>query len=205
MPAYASPRRGLPSQRSTGAELSPGKAAVELLNVLRPTVAVAWLGTFAVLALDQHPEWRDRMPGSAEAFAHEVRRFYPFVPALTGIAARPFDHHGRRHARGTRLVLDVPGTNCDPALWAEPDQFRPERFEGWQPDAWSFVPQGGGYVDAGHRCPGEPATVALLAGTLRVLAGVGFEIRETGYDVARIPTAPHGGLRLSDVRLADQH
>ena len=184
-----------------GTDLSPGKAAVELLNVLRPTVAIAWPGTFAALALHQHPAWRDRMPGSAEAFAHEVRRFYPFVPALTGLAARPFDHHGRRFAKGTRLVLDVPGTNCDRAVWADPEQFRPERFDGWQADAWSFVPQGGGYADAGHRCPGEPATVAVLARTVRVLADVGFEVPNPEYDMARIPTVPHGGLRLTGVRL----
>lgn len=184
-----------------GSDLPAGKAGVELLNVLRPTVAVAWFGAFALLALHQHPEWRNRMADSAEAFAHEVRRVYPFVPALTGVAARPFDHDGRRFAKGTRLLLDVPGTNRDPELWEQADAFRPERFIDWQPDPWSFVPHGGGWADAGHRCPGEPATVALLAETLRVLAEVEFEIRDPEYDDTRIPTAPHGGLRLTGVRL----
>lgn len=182
-------------------DLPSRRAAVELLNVLRPTVAAAWLGTFAVLALHEHPQWRGRLASSAEAFAHEVRRYYPFVPALTGVAARPFDHQGRRWPAGTRVVLDVPGTNSDPRLWSDPDDFRPERFDGVEPDPWSFVPQGGGYADAGHRCPGEPATVALLAATLRVLEDVGYDVQRAGYDVGRIPTVPEGGLRLTRVRL----
>ena len=70
-----------------------------------------------------------------------------------------------------------------------------------EPDPWSFVPQGGGYADAGHRCPGEPATVALLAATLRVLDDVGYDVQRADYDVGRIPTVPEGGLRLTRVRL----
>jgi fatty-acid peroxygenase len=182
-------------------DLPARKAAVELLNVLRPTVAVAWLGTFAVLALAQHPEWRGRMTTDAEAFAHEVRRTCPFVPALTGVAARPFEHHDRRYPAGTRILLDVPGTNTDPQLWTDPGAFRPERFVGWQPDPWSYVPQGGGHAETGHRCPGEPATVALLARTLRVLCEVDFTVVDPHVEQTRIPTAPRAGLRLVDVRL----
>jgi fatty-acid peroxygenase len=198
------PDTGTALQVIAASDLPARRAGVELLNVLRPTVAVAWLGAFAVLALHRHPEWRARMSTDAEAFTHEVRRLAPFVPALTGLAARPFDHAGTRHPKGTRLVLDVPGTNRDPARWEDPDAFRPERFLDGPPDPWSYVPQGGGYADAGHRCPGEPATVALLAATMRLLADVDFDVVDGRYDERRIPTVPHGGLRLVDVRIRDR-
>jgi fatty-acid peroxygenase len=44
-----------------GELLPPGVAAVELLNVLRPTVAVALYVTFAAHALHQYPECRERI------------------------------------------------------------------------------------------------------------------------------------------------
>jgi fatty-acid peroxygenase len=66
------------------------KISVELLNALRPTVAVAWFVTFAALALRQYPERRRKLrtDGShgdrLEMFVQEVRRFYPFFPVVGG-------------------------------------------------------------------------------------------------------------------------
>ncbi|WP_329378403.1 hypothetical protein OG625_09845 [Streptomyces sp. NBC_01351] len=74
-----------------GTLLDPHTAAVELLNIIRPTVAVTWYVTFAAHALHRHPGRPDQLKtdGSARAraFAHEVRRFYPFVPFIAGLAA----------------------------------------------------------------------------------------------------------------------
>jgi fatty-acid peroxygenase len=61
-------------------------AAVELINFLRPTVAVSRFITFAVLAMHEHPACRERIAAGDEAyltmFAEEVRRWYPFLPAI---------------------------------------------------------------------------------------------------------------------------
>lgn len=69
-----------------GELLSPHVAAVELLNVLRPTVAVAVYITFAAHALHEHPECRQNLEAGddryAELFVQEVRRFYPSSPPL---------------------------------------------------------------------------------------------------------------------------
>lgn len=184
-----------------GADLSPRVAGVELLNVLRPTVAVAWLGTFAARALVQRPSWAPWLrPPTAQrervAFTHEVRRLAPFVPALTGLVRRPARADGMTLRPGDRVLLDVPGTNTDPSAWPDPRVFRPERFVGGDPDPWSYVPQGGGDL-SGHRCPGEPTTVAVLAETVRVLAAV--EARPVGelhVDRSRIPALPADGLVL---------
>jgi fatty-acid peroxygenase len=188
-----------------GRDLDPRVAGVELLNVLRPTVAVAWPATFLARSLLEHPRWRPLVDGrhgnggaaSRTAFGHEVRRTCPFVPALAGRARAAAELDGVRIEPGDRVVLDVPGTNRDPRLWLEADDFLPERFGAGSPDRWSYVPQGGGYPAFGHRCPGEQLTVRILEETTRVLAGLDYEpVGDATADPTRIPTLPRGGLRV---------
>ncbi|MFP3670857.1 cytochrome P450, partial [Priestia sp. SIMBA_032] len=66
-----------PDSRGAMATLPPQVAAVELLNLLRPTVAVGRYLTFAALALHRHPGWRDDLAAgndvAAHWFAQEVR------------------------------------------------------------------------------------------------------------------------------------
>ncbi|HKG90302.1 MAG TPA: cytochrome P450, partial [Gemmatimonadaceae bacterium] len=74
-----------------GEPLRPVHAAVELINVLRPTVAVERFVTFAALALHEHAESRERLaagdePAYLDSFVQEVRRFYPFFPLVGGRA-----------------------------------------------------------------------------------------------------------------------
>lgn len=193
-----------------GALLDEGTAAVELLNVLRPTVAVAWFVVAGAAALHDHPEWRSPAahgdPAVLEALAHEVRRTHPFVPALAARARTRFTWQGRTVHAGQLLVLDVEGTDHDPGRFPAPDSFDPRRwldeagrFVG--PDPFSYVPQGGGDVAIGHRCPGERATVALVAGALRLLAMLSYELSEQDLrvDRSRLPTRPASGVVLTDV------
>ncbi|MDP3892131.1 cytochrome P450 [Nocardioides sp.] len=202
-PASADPDRPLAMIAvGPGRDLTPHAAAVELLNLVRPTVAVAWLSTLAALALDAHPTWRARLaPREADreriAFAHEVRRLYPFVPALAGRLKADMSHHGRVVRAGRRLLLDVRGTHVDAAVWPDPETFAPERFLEHDPGAYDLLAQGGGEVTTGHRCPGEPLTVRLMAVTLRHLARVDHEVVSSpDYDERRIPTLPRDGLRV---------
>jgi fatty-acid peroxygenase len=44
-------------------------------------------------------------------FAEEVRRYYPFLPAIGGRALHDFDWHGMRIAKGTWVLLDLYGTD----------------------------------------------------------------------------------------------
>ena len=185
---------------AVGQALPPEVAAVELGNVLRPTVAVAWFGTFAALALTENPSWAARLAADVaarEAFAHEVRRFYPFVPALAGRFTGSYVRTGARLRRGDRIVLDVPGTDFDPRTFEHPEVFAPERFLQEMPGPFAFVPQGGGHPETGHRCPGERVAVGLLTETLRVLAGLDLAAPSgVRVDARRIPTRPTGGLVL---------
>ena len=210
-------RRLSPPSRSALAVLAATSldsrtAAVELLNLLRPTVAVAWLGTFAGRALHRSPEWRARVaPDDAVreryAFAQEVRRTTPFAPALTGLALRPTTHDGVLIRRRDRLLLDIVGIHHDPRHWSDPTAFRPERFlddheySGRVVDAYELVPQGGGHP-SGHRCPGESVALRLVMATAQLLAPLHYEPAEPAHvNLSRIPTLPTHGLRLTDVRV----
>ena len=155
-----------------GAPLTAQVAAVELLNVVRPFVAVATFLTFAAHALATRPEEREALradPVRVPLFVQEVRRTYPFFPLLVARARRSIAWRGHDLPRGRLVALDVYGTNRDARAWADPDAFRPERFDGWAGDAFTLIPQGGGDHATGHRCPGEWVTRDLMAAGTRTL------------------------------------
>lgn len=179
-----------------GTLLHEDVAAVELLNVLRPTVAVSRYLVFTAHAMHHHPDWRSRVAGdheAAEHFANEVRRRYPFFPVIAGTAQRPFDWRGRHFEPGEWVILDLYATNHDKRLWSERNQFRPERFERWSGDPNTLVPQGGGDAATGHRCPGEAATIALTTRFAeRIAANAPFTVpaQDLRISLRRIPALP---------------
>jgi fatty-acid peroxygenase len=206
-PPVGSPLQVVCSHRDLDGELLDARvAAVELLNIVRPTVAVAWFVTFAALALHSHPEWRTRLADGdedlLEAFAHEVRRIYPFTPALADRARRDFRWRGHPFPRGRMVVLDVYGTCHDPATWPDPQRFDPERFVGREPDPFAFVPHGGGDPATGHRCAGERVTVELLKGATRLLTRLRYDVpgQDLRYPLTRMPTRPRSGFVIANVR-----
>lgn len=179
----------------------------DVLHILRPTVAVDRFITFAALALHQHPQWRDRLRDGedrdAEMFVQEVRRFYPFFPAVAARVRSAFDWQDVHFPAGRRVLLDLYGTNHHPHHWEDPDVFRPERFATWDGGAYDFIPQGGGDHRSGHRCAGEWVTIAVMKTALTMLT------REMRYHVPaqdlrislrRMPTLPASGLLISTVQ-----
>ncbi|HEX7746520.1 MAG TPA: cytochrome P450 [Micromonosporaceae bacterium] len=187
--------------------LPPRTAAVEMLNLLRPTVAVDRFVTFTALALHHHPEWRNLLRSGlapAEPFVQEVRRYYPIVALLAARTRQSFDWHGFHFPRGRRVVLDLYGTNHHPDIWAEPDEFRPERFRHWSGDAYRFIPQGGADHHTGHRCAGERLTIELMKAALDALTTMAYDVPDQDLSVSlrRIPTLPRSGFVMSNVRPA---
>jgi fatty-acid peroxygenase len=187
-------------READGAQLDSRVAAVELLNVVRPTTAVAWFVAYAGHALITWPQHRERLAGGeaayAEAFAHEVRRFYPFAPFVGGRAPEETSWDGERIPRGSMVLLDLYGQNHDPDLWGDPYAFRPERFLGREIGAYELVPQGAGDPGTGHRCPGEQLTIGLLSALAVRLARLEFELPEQDLSISlrRIPARPRDGV-----------
>jgi fatty-acid peroxygenase len=193
--------------RNQGGELLDTEAAaVELINVLRPTVAVARFVTFAALALHEHPECRRKIEADEdylELFVQEVRRFYPFFPFVGGRVRNEFYWRGRHFTEGTWVLLDLYGTNHDAGTWGDPEEFRPERFRRWDCSAFDFVPQGGGDHRRGHRCPGEWATIALMKRAVRQLTGsMSYVVPEQDLRISlsQMPTIPKSRFVISGVQ-----
>ena len=190
-----------------GELLTPEIAAVELLNVLRPTVAVSVYMTFVAHALQAHPQWRSRLMTAEEAeeerFVEEVRRWYPFFPVVAAVVREDFEWRGHRFPAGTRTLLDLYGTNHDPRTWERPEEFDPDRFVRKCPHSYEFIPQGGGLRARHHRCPGEDITTRLMRVAVDVLVRrIAYEAAEANLmiDFKRLPALPGGGFRIRRVR-----
>lgn len=190
-----------------GELLDPQVAAVELMNVVRPIVAIATYVVFSALALHQHPAYAERLrqgeQNLAQLFVQEVRRFYPFTPFLGARARKDFEWEDHQFKEGTLVLLDVYGMLHDPELWPEPDTFKPERFRNWSGSPFDFIPQGGGDFDTGHRCAGEWITIEAMKVSLKFLTQ---EIRyavpeqDLSIDLTQMPTLPASGFRISQVQ-----
>lgn len=197
------------SHRDEEGQLLPlDVAAVELCNVLRPTVANAVYVTFAAHALVTNPKEAARVREGgvmeAEHFLEEVRRFYPFFPAAMARVKTSFDYAGRTFPHGARVLLDLYGIDHDDRIWAEADRFLPARFVDFRPTTYQLVPQGAGEHAKNHRCPGEFLTREILRVSLDMLATrLRYEVPATQslqLDFARTPAMFAEGLLLDRVR-----
>ncbi|WP_144790147.1 cytochrome P450 [Kocuria palustris] len=187
-----------------GQPLSPEVAAVEIINILRPTFAVERFIVFAALALDQNPRWRESFAAGDESglepFVQEVRRFYPFFPAVPGRVKEPFEWRGHRFGTGDWVILDLYGTCHDRRLWTDPQSFQPERFQGfsWAESPNTLIAQGAGRHSEDHRCPGEWSTVELLKRVVRQLSAADYEVpvQDLSIPLNRFPALPRSGFVL---------
>lgn len=168
-------------------------AATELLNLLRPIVAVSRFVGFAGLALHRHPFWRERVAGDDRLllpFTEEVRRTAPFFPAIGGRAIGEQSWRGLTFAPGDWVLVDFFATHRDARRWNDPDRFDPGRFV--PHPVQGLIPQGAGPMTNGHRCPGEPATIDLLAVFVRALAHAEWSVprQDLRVDLRRLPALP---------------
>ncbi len=181
--------------------------AIELINVLRPIVAISTYIVFTALALYDYPKYKsDLMSGDStklEMFVQEVRRFYPFTPFLGAKVKKNFDWNNYEFKKGELVILDVYGINHDSRIWSSPFSFQPERFKDYSGDPFGFIPQGGGDPSTGHRCPGEGITIEIMKVTLDFLVNkIEYMVPEQdlSYDMAKIPTYPKSGFVMNSIK-----
>ncbi|SFU93553.1 cytochrome P450 [Halomonas korlensis] len=200
-------------QESGGTLLAPAIAAVELLNILRPVVAVAYFITFAAHALYRHPECRlalqEAYQGNHEGisyphwFNEEVRRYYPFFPCVVARVRERFEWKGITFPEGRRVILDLYGTNHHEAQWESPDRFEPRRFEGWQDNGFTLIPQGGGEASCHHRCPGEKIALGLMNMATRMLtSALAYEVPAQDLEIPynSMPALPRSRFVINHVQ-----
>ncbi|MEK4825951.1 cytochrome P450 [Niallia sp. FSL W8-0951] len=194
-------------EKIDGTRLDTEMAAIELINVLRPIVAIATFITFSALAFHEYKEQREKLRTADDRhfdmFVHEVRRYYPFGPFLGARVRTNFMWKNQEFKEGTLVLLDIYGTNHDARLWENPNQFNPSRFENWQGGLYDFIPHGGGDPAKGHRCPGEGVTVELMKVVLRTLAtelDYDVPVQDLHYDLSQMPTLPKSGFIMNNVK-----
>jgi fatty-acid peroxygenase len=175
---------------------------------LRATVAVSVYIVAMAHALHEHPDSSERVnagdTGHADRFIAEVRRLYPFFPAIPALVRDTFEWDGYTFPAGTRTLLDLHGINHDPRLWSDPETFQPERFAHWQGHAFAFVPQGAGEHAKTHRCAGEWATIRIMQVVLDFLVqelSYSVPAQDLRIDRARLPALPRSRFVIRDVRL----
>jgi len=174
-------------------------AAVEVINLLRPLVAVSWLASGLFRAYAEQPHLgAGVVSGVVSPFhvANEVRRTTPFVPFLATRAQRDLAWEDALIPAGTLIVLDVWGTNHDPRVWERPDAFDPSRFERTPVTRYNLVPQGGGDRETGHRCPGEDLTLTVLTTLAERAAKVSWRLEDPPAGLRRMPPEPHQRVTL---------
>ena len=193
--------------RTDGKHLSDNAAAVEILNILRPSVAIGRFVMFAAMALKDHPVWRVTLAGSDDAqydrFAEEVRRLCPFFPVIGCRTTEAFEWKGHQFQPGDWVLLDLHGTDHDPRLFRNPDQFDPDRQLSWRDQGYDFIPQGAGNTQSDHRCPGEQFTVAITREATRLMVeemDYDFPEQDLSMPLNQMPAMPASGMILANVR-----
>lgn len=190
-----------------GSLLRKHTAAVEVLNLLRPTVAVSVYIVLSALALHDFPDEKDKLKAADEInykmFVQEVRRYYPFFPLVPAIVKKDFLWGGHDFKEGTLVFLDVYGNNHHPDLWKNPNNFNPDRFKDWDKSPFDFIPQGGGDYITGHRCAGEWLTIEVMKTCLDIMVNkMNYTVpkQNLNLSVRRMPSVPKSGFIIQDVR-----
>ncbi|MDF2067756.1 cytochrome P450 [Bacillus sp. Cr_A10] len=181
-------------------------AAVEVVNIIRPIVAIAIYINFTALAIHHHPEERGKLKVAnnqyAQMFVQEVRRYYPFFPLVAAKVKNEFVWNGYTFEKGTLTLLDLYGTNHDAELWDNAEVFNPERFSNWKGSPFNFIPQGGGDYLLGHRCAGEFVTIEVMKVTLDYLVNkfkYDLPEQDLSYSMVSMPSIPHSKIILTNV------
>jgi fatty-acid peroxygenase len=190
-----------------GSQMDSQMAAKELINILRPIVAISTYIIFTALALYKNPECKKELINGdnnyAKMFVQEVRRYYPFTPFLGARVRKDFIWNQCEFKKGMLVLLDVYGMNHDSKIWSNPNEFKPERFKERKENLFDFIPQGGGDPSKGHRCPGEGITIEIMKASLDFLVNkIEFKVpnQDLSYSLARMPTLPESGFVMSDIK-----
>ena len=127
---------------------------------------------FAFDLLPRHPEVLGRLrddPGDdayLDAVVTETLRVRPVIDAAERTLAVPRTVCGYDLPAGIRVYPAIACVHLREDLYPEPHRFRPERFLDGKPDAYTWIPFGGGI----RRCIGAALAQAEMAEVIRAVA-----------------------------------
>lgn len=107
-------------------------AAIELLNIIRPTVRLSVWMTLMGHALfakeDIYEELKADFDHLQDPFIQEMRRYYPYLPALPAISIDNVEINGYHIPKDSWVILDLYGTNHDSRTIDHPEDFDIKRY-----------------------------------------------------------------------------
>uniref|UniRef100_A0ACD5V247 Uncharacterized protein n=1 Tax=Avena sativa TaxID=4498 RepID=A0ACD5V247_AVESA len=96
----------------------------------------------------------------------ETLRLYPATPLLLPHQSSADCTVGGYHVpKGTMLTVNAYAVHRDPAMWENPHEFRPERFQDGKADGLFMIPFGMGR----RKCPGEAMALRIVGLVLGAL------------------------------------
>ncbi|GAA3723690.1 cytochrome P450 [Salinicoccus jeotgali] len=183
-------------------------AAVELLNIIRPTVALTvWIALMGH-ALFSYDDIRTALKEDFDAlqdpFIQEMRRYYPFFPMLPAIAVRDVEIDGYEIPEGSWVVLDLYGSNHDARTIADPEKFEITRYKDnatslSYEEEYEMIAQGGGKFREMHRCAGEWITLhSMRVFSDHLVNRYDFSVPEQDWTIPfnQFPTYPNSRALL---------
>jgi cytochrome P450 len=139
-----------------------------------------------------------------DATVKEVLRLRPVIPLVGRVLKKPFTLGGFDLPTGTVVAPCIYLAQRDPEVYPEPEEFRPERFLGVQPDPYSWLPFGGGI----RRCVGAAFAVYEMKLVLAtMLAGCDMKLAQPSPARVRrraITFWPEHGTRVTVTSLGSR-
>ncbi|MGH3860255.1 cytochrome P450, partial [Actinokineospora sp.] len=130
-----------------------------------------------------------------QAVTKEAMRLRPVIYSVARRLTEPTVVRGHLLPKGTIVTPSIGLVQADPDNFAEPEEFRPERFVGAQPEAGTWIPFGGGV----RRCLGAGFSLQEAAAVLRAIL-VRYDIEPVGPPEAtitrNITLVPAKGARI---------
>ena len=183
-------------------------AAVELLNIIRPTVALtvwmALMGHALFANRDVYDALKKDFDNLQDPFIQEMRRYYPFFPMLPAIAVNDVEVDGYLIPKDSWVVLDLYGSNHDERAIKSPEQFDMARYVGKAKDLsyeeeYEMIAQGGGRFRDMHRCAGEWITLhSMRVFSDQLVNAFEFTVPEQDWTIPmnQFPTYPNSKALL---------
>jgi cytochrome P450 len=107
------------------------------------------------------------------AVVSETLRMHPTVPIVLRKLTSPLTIDGVQRGAGDIVGIAVPALHFDPAIWDDPQRFRPDRFLSPSPTPFEYLPFGGGY----RRCIGAAfATYELAVAIGTIMSSVALRM-----------------------------
>jgi hypothetical protein len=162
----------LEARHTDGTPMTDGEIRDELMTALvagHETTASSLAFAFEQIARAPHVQERLAAGDDAyrEATINEVLRRRPVLPnPAPRLVMQPVEIGGWTYPAGVVLIASALLIHHDPAIYADPYAFRPERFLDTKPGTYTWLPFGGGR----RRCLGASFALLEMRVVLRAVA-----------------------------------